>query len=202
MTIKPKYLRRIAVRPIGGVLLLGALLAATGGIAADDPIAKMQANDGNNGVLTSTTGGGHYLISGSLDVSFSFSAKQKTNGTANGHFRQSVELSGQLIEFHGRVTCVAVDPVNHRAWIGGVVTKNNSEHPNFTTEIHQPGKDVWFRVLDSGEGGNSEADRSTFLGFEGGGGIITSAEYCAAQIWPDDNDRTSPVTQGNIQVRP
>jgi hypothetical protein len=45
-------------------------------------------------------------------------------------------------------------------------------------------------------------DRTTFMGFEGGGGIITSEEYCDLQIWPDENARTSPVTQGDIQVRP
>lgn len=188
-------------RPVRVVFLSAALIAVSAGQAADDPIAAVQANDGNRGVVASTTGGGHYLIGGSLDVSFSLSAKQKADGSANGRFRQSVILADQLIEFHGRVTCVTVDSVNHRAWIGGVVTKNNSEHSSFTLDIHQPGRDVWFRVLDSGEG-NGDPDRSTFLGFEGGGGIITSQEYCDAAIWPDDNERTSPVTQGNIQVRP
>jgi len=167
-----------------------------------NPIAELQANDGDNGVTASSTGGGHFLVSGALDVTYSFSAKQKDDGTANGQFRFSVELGGLPIEFHGEVICLTVDPVNHRAWIGGVVTQNNSEHPSFTGEINEPGRDVWFRVLDSGEGGDSEMDRSTFLGFEGGGGIITSEEYCDLAIWPDDNERTSPVTQGNIQVRP
>lgn len=193
--------RRFVRRSARIVLLAATVIASTGIQAADDPIAAVQANDGNHGVVVSTTGGGHYLIGGSLDVSFSFSAKQKADGSANGQFRQSVVLSDQLIEFHGSVTCVTVDSVNHRAWIGGVVTKNNSEHPSFTTDIHQPGRDVWFRVLDSGEG-KGDPDRSTFLGFEGGGGIITSQEYCDIAIWPDDNARTSPVTQGNIQVRP
>lgn len=167
-----------------------------------NPITQAQANDGNNGVKASSTGGGHFLVSGSLDVTYSFSAKQKDDGTANGQFRFSVELGGLPIEFHGEVICLSVDSENGRAWIGGVVTQNNSEHPSFTGEINEPGRDVWFRVLDSGEGGDSEMDRSTFLGFEGGGGIITSEEYCDLAIWPDDNERTSPVAQGNIQVRP
>lgn len=202
MTYQLKLPGRCGAKSAAACVLLTTLAIAGTANAADDPIAALQAKDGQRGVVASTTGGGHYLISGSLDVSFSFSAKQKSDGSANGHFRQSVVLSDQLIEFHGRVTCVAVDSVNQRAWVGGVVTANNSEHPSFTTEIHQPGKDVWFRVLDSGEGNGAEPDRSTFLGFEGGGGIITSQEYCDAMIWPDDNERTSPVTQGNIQVRP
>jgi len=167
-----------------------------------NPIARAQANDGNKGVNASATGGGHFLVSGALDVTFAFSANQMEDGAGNGQFRFSVELGGLPIEFHGEVICLTVDSENHRAWIGGVVTQNRSEHPAFTTDIHQPGKDVWFRVLDSGQGGDSDMDRSTFLGFEGGGGIITSEEYCDLAIWPDENERTSPVTQGNLQVRP
>lgn len=182
---------------------LGLILAScfVGQVALADPIAEAQAEDGNQGVVISTTGGGHYLIGGAIDVKFSFSAKQKENGFATGQFRQSVVFNGELIDFHGEVTCLAVDSENGRAWIGGIVTQNNSEAPAFMTEIHEPGRDVWFRVLDNGEG-QADPDRSTFLGFEGAADIITSEEYCAAQIWPDGDARTSPVVQGNIQVRP
>lgn len=166
-----------------------------------NPISDAQAGDGTAGVVASTTGGGHLLVGGSIDVSFSFSAKQKADGAANGHMRFSTELGGLPIEFHGEVICVAVDAPNGRAWVGGVITANDSEHPSFTAEIHEPGKDIWFRVLDSGEGEGTEADRSTFVGFEGGGGIITSEEYCDSAIWPDDNERTSPIISGNIQIR-
>jgi len=106
------------------------------------------------------------------------------------------------VDFRGEVIFVAVDSVNNRAWIGGIVTRNRSEHPSFIGEIHQPGRDVWFRVLDERRGFGSGMDRSTFLGFEGAGGIITSDKYCDAQIWPDDNARTSPVIRGNIWVLP
>lgn len=178
-----------------------AILGLSGSIWAD-PISEAQAQDGDNGVRASATGGGHFLVSGVLDVAFSLSANQKDNGSANGQFRMSVELGGLPIDFHGEVICLTIDSANGRAWVGGIVTQNNSEHPSFTTPIHQPGRDVWFRVLDNGQGGDSDMDRSTFMGFEGGGGIITSEEYCELQSWPDENARTSPVTQGNIQVRP
>ena len=182
---------------LAGLVLLGVM-----GTLSADPISEAQAYDGSSGVTASTTGGGHFLISGTFDVGYSFSAVQKNGGAAQGQFRMSVELGGLPIDFHGEVICLAVDSGNGRAWIGGVVTQNNSEHPSFTTPIHEPGKDVWFRVLDRGEGSNAEMDRTTFMGFEGGGGIITSEEYCDLQIWPDENARTSPVTQGDIQVRP
>jgi len=147
------------------------------------------------------TGGGFLDFGGGLLVQSSFSAVQQGSGMdAVGQFRFSVELGGLPVEFHGRTTCLTVNAAEGRAWIGGVITQNNSTHPTFTTAVNEVGKDIWFRVLDSGEGSGSDPDRSTFVGFEGGGGIITSAEYCQAQIWPDDNERTVPQASGNIQV--
>jgi hypothetical protein len=154
------------------------------------------------GPAPSTTGGGHYLLQGAFDTKFSFSAIQHPDGSVSGQFRQSVEDAGLVIDFHGRVTCVAVDPVTHRAWVGGVVTQNRSTDPSVMTDIHEPGDDVWFRVVDYGEGNDAPPDRTSFLGFEGAAGILTSAEYCVRRIWPDDDARTHAVTSGNIQVRP
>ena len=147
------------------------------------------------------SGGGKLDFGGGLMVDFAFGSVQHGEGLdAQGQLRFSVTLGGELIEFHGRVTCLAVDADEGRAWIGGVVTQNNSTRASHTTPIHEVGKDIWFRVLDSGEG-QSHVDRATFVGFEGGGGIITSQEYCEAQIWPDDNARTQPVAAGNVQVK-
>lgn len=183
-----------------------AMLLAVAGLGCQNalspsvvPGAAGGSTAAGNGVELSATGGGQY--DAGVIVQFSMSATQRADGTAEGRFHHKTALGGLPIEFHGTVTCMAVDRANGRAWIGGVVTKNNSEHASFTTPIHDVGRDIWFRVLDSGEG-QSDADRTTFVGFEGGGGIATSAEYCAAQIWPNDppNDRTSPLTAGNIQV--
>lgn len=158
------------------------------------------------------TGGGVYLLSGTFEIDLTLYAERRADGTVFGNFRQSLTFQGQPIDFHGDVICFEIDSDNGRAWIGGVVRENFSTHPSFTTEIHQPGKDVWFRVLDSDldSDGDSdsdsdsdsemEPDRTTFLGFEGGGGIITSEEYCALQIWPDNNDRTHPMINGEINV--
>jgi hypothetical protein len=124
------------------------------------------------------------------------------DGRATGRFHvKADEGGGLLIDFSAEVTCLAVDPVNHRAWIGGVITKNGSTDPGLLTAIQEPGHDIWFRVLDADEGPGA-TDRTTFTGFEGGGGIASSAAYCAAQIWPADNARTWPVVRGHISVRP
>jgi hypothetical protein len=136
-----------------------------------------------------------------VDVSFVFSAiKVGSRGVGALHFKTAID--GQAIEFLGKVTCLAIDRVNNRAWVGGVVLKNGSTHPGFTTAIHQPGRDIWFRVVDYGAGTAPVADRTTFVGFEGGAGIITSEEYCAVKPWPDEppDARTNAILSGNITV--
>lgn len=167
-----------------------------------DPSALQVLASPGVGVQGSATGGGHFFI-GALDIQFSMSAIQTDpDGTATGRAHHSVELGGELVEFYSEVTCVTFDPDTGRAWIGGVVTQNNSTHPSFTGDTHEVGDDIWWRVVDYGEGGNAaQADRSTFVGFENDAGIITSREYCDEQIWPDGDARTNAVTQGNIQVR-
>lgn len=157
--------------------------------------------DDDDDQQASAEGRGHYDIQG-LDVVFDFEAEQRRNGKAKGEFRiRADEGGGLLIDFSGKVTCLAVDPVNHRAWIGGVVKRNRSTDPDLLTEIHQHSRDIWFRVLDMGRG-EGVIDRSTFVGFQGAAGFQTSADYCAGRPWPDDNARTWPVTTGGIKVRP
>jgi hypothetical protein len=153
----------------------------------------------NTGVEGSTTGGGHYLLQNAFDTQFAFSAVLHGDGSASGNFHQRLESGTGTVDFKGRVTCMAIDPANHRAWVGGVIEKNESTDPSFLAPQHQVGHDIWFRVLDNGEAG-AAPDRTTFVGFEGV--IPSSAAYCHDRIWPDDNARTWPVTSGNITVRP
>ena len=162
-------------------------------------IGSGRASAGVNGVQASASGGGHYLLQGLYDTKFSFSA----NENGNGELRVFVDFGGAdgTASFAGVVTCMASDPATGRAWIGGVITQNNSTSPDYQVDITQPGRDIWFRVLDSGEGAAANADRTSFVGFTGSAGIQTSAEYCAARIWAAGNARTHAVTSGNIQVR-
>ncbi len=182
--------------------LLAVTLCAAPAFADDDDLNELL---GESGDKVSAKADGVYGIAGTT-ATLSLKAKQKNGKPAEGSFRQTLVFQGLLIDFVNEVTCMAVDAANGRAWIGGVVTENNSDHPAFTTSIHEPGKDVWFRVLDTGPS-SAEADRTTFLGFEGAAGIITSEEYCRERIWPgppDDvpNARTNALTEGKIKVKP
>jgi hypothetical protein len=176
------------------VILLGAMMIAimrlTPAVIAGPPSSfEIEAR---------ASGGGHYLVAGTLDVQFAFSAVQYANGTVAGVFHDSTNDGLGLVDFDADVTCLAVDREQGRAWIGGVITANRSTSPDFTDAVHQPGHDIWFRVLDSGRQEDRQ-DLRTFDGFEGA--IPSSAVYCATRPWPPDNARTWPVTRGNINVR-
>lgn len=180
----------------------GAVLILAGCDASPEPVGLETDTEPlfSRGVTATATGGG--VFDAGIPVSFAFGAVQTdADGSARGQLRFSAESQGLTVEFHGEVTCTTSDLEHGRAWIGGVITRNGSDHPAFTDEIHDVGKDIWFRVVDYGEGdGAPQPDRTTFVGFEGDGEIITSPEYCETQPWPDDDARTGPVLDGNIQV--
>lgn len=169
--------------------------------APDSPdVAVRTAARGTDGA---TSGGGKAMLpAGFSALSFSFGANNFADGRATGHFQQLYETASGTVDFAGKVTCVSVDAVNGRAWVGGVITRNSSTHPSMNAAIHQVGRDVWFRVLDGGEGRNANPDRTTVFGFEGAAGFITSADYCAGQPWAANDANTWEVITGNIQVRP
>lgn len=179
---------------------LMAIVLVSGCDSSTDPNAQLQASHNELSAPHATQGGGHYLLQGAFPMQFSMAAVLQPDGSATGQFHHKGDVGGVWVDVQGEVTCAAVDPVTNRAWVGGVVTKNTSD-PGLQDAIHQPGRDVWFRVVDYGEGANAPADRTSFLGFEGAAGIIRSIDYCAARIWPAGDARTHAVTSGNIQVR-
>ena len=171
------------IRRLPALLVLAVMLAASPASAA-----------GANGP-SRATGGGSFLFLGAtpnIPMQFSFSAVAHADRSASGSFHHFYVSDGFTYEFWGTVTCVTVatvDAENRRAWVGGVLTKVSSTDPEVGLFA---GDEAWFRVLDSTAG-----DRSTAMGFVG---FESSAEYCEIQIWPDDNARTHPVTEGQIKV--
>lgn len=158
-----------------------------------------------NGVQYSVNGGGIVDFSAAAvgNGYFSFNAVVKGDGRVEGRFHQRRETGATVVDFSGIVTCLTVDAALGRARIGGMVTENRSTNPNFLTENHQVGDDVWFRVQDGGEGADA-VDASTSYGFKPTL-VNTSAEYCALPFtglpWWNPAS-TFPLLSGNIQIRP
>ena len=161
------------------------------------------ASVASNAVESKTSGEGlAQLPAGFTTMAFAFSARVKADGSASGNFTEKYASANGIVDFDGEVTCVGFDPVNNRAWVGGVITRNGSTNPAMQTAIHQVGRDVWFRVVDNGEGSGAANDRTTVYGFTGAGGITTSAQYCATKPWAAGDVNTWAVIEGNIQVKP
>jgi hypothetical protein len=165
------------IRRLPALVILAVALVA--------PPSAMGAGD-----LSRTTGGGSFLYADTIPMQFSFAAVANADGSASGSFHHFYVDGGFTYDFWGTVTCVTFDAVNHRAWVGGVLTKVTSTDPEVGLAA---GDDAWFRVLDSPDG-----DRSTAMGFVGA--IESSKAYCEMQIWPEGNARTHPVTEGQIKV--
>lgn len=170
--------------------VLAALAIACGPTAPGGSKTIETAETG--GVTEKVTGGGQFVHPLFGTVTFAFVAIRHADGRVSGRFLQNQHDLGFV--YKGDVTCLAVDPINHRAWIGGVLTHSNDPDP-----VTQVGDDAWFRVLDSGKADDA-SDRSTFMGFEMPPPLDTSEHYCQAQIWPEGNARTWPVVQGNIVI--
>jgi len=180
-------MKRLRARPFEFLLIAAVAIALTASVHAAKP------ESGNAAV-----GAGHFLVADTLDVQFVFIAVQHKDGHVTGAFHHRTNDGLGDVDFEAKVTCVSVDPLLGRAWVGGVITKNSSTSPDFMQPHQQPGHDIWFRVLEGDEALN-QGSRSTFIGFEGV--IPSSAVYCATRPWPDDNARTWPVTQGHVIVR-
>ena len=132
-------------RWVGG--LLGALALGCSEPTAPAPGTGLQPTDDgmvdHRGVQQLVTGGGQFVHPDFGTVTFAYVAVRHRNGRVSGRFLQYQPFFGFI--YAGDVTCFAVDEVNDRAWVGGVLTHSNDPDP--VTEI---GDDAWFRVLDTG----------------------------------------------------
>jgi hypothetical protein len=189
-----RFARTLGVLACLGLIACDVPHPSSPASVADPRLQRTAADDEHFG---SVSGTGQYSING-LIVSFTLAAAVEKNGKGEGEFTLFAdEGDGLTVSFAGKVICLAIDAENHRAWIGAKIKDNSSTDPTLQAEIHKQSRDIWFRVLDEASG-----DRSTFVGFEGSAGFITSEEYCAGRPWPADNARTWPVVSGGLSIVP
>lgn len=183
---------------VAGAALLSAACSDT--TPTSPPVDRLLDPQASAALGQSALAWGHgqaTLSVGPHDVSFL--AVKGPFGRATGWFRHFVSTASGTVDFTGIVTCMSVDAGLGRAWIAGKVLQNKSTRPDFMTAIHEPGDDIWFRVLDGGWRPSDPPDRTTIPGFEGGAGIITSQQYCDQRPW--SADPTGVLSSGRIDVR-
>jgi hypothetical protein len=188
--------------------LLPIACEKTSDVSGPGPGSESAFSTGANGVSAIVSGAGHFIDNQNPDIAWKFAltaVQRDPSGEADGTYHFAGSLDGLAIEFRARVTCMIADPETGRAWIGGVVTDNNSEVPSFRDgAIFQVGQPTWMRVADYGEGENApEPDRTTRIFFTGSGGFQSAEEFCVSGFWPivDGVQRiTSTLLSGHIQV--
>ena len=145
-------------------------------------------------ILATVTGSGHVMrnLTGEDELTtFSYNATQRADGTAHGEYEYHFRAADFFI--HGTVTCASV--AGNAGWVGGVIDKIVSGDPADQSLV---GTEIWWRVVDNGEGSNAAADLTTSLLFAIPGLPITAASWCLNQ---DVRGVLRDVLHGNILVR-
>ncbi|MFN1834486.1 lectin-like protein [Balneola sp. MJW-20] len=139
-------------------------------------------------VVDRVTGSGHFNLGPEGEEAlrtFSFTAHKYENGVVAGEY-QLKSRSGEVKE-HGDVTCLSVSEDGTRAWIGGIIERND---PNASIE----GSEIVFIVEDNGQGMADSPDKLSLRAtFEPGGAAI----ICNDQL---NFVPLNEIEKGNISI--
>jgi hypothetical protein len=139
----------------------------------------------------SATGFGELRDDGlNLRQTLAFSAIQHPDGTVTGqaeyHIVRDDPNFGENTRFHVEVNCLNINPDGKTATISGVVKNASDPQANGATAI--------FRVRDNGEGNGNEADGVT--------PVFLLAPSLNRNCFVVTGIQPTPITAGNVQVRP
>ena len=182
-----------------GLIMTGVAIWAGGAVSVAPmenagSIGIVQNSAAASPVVAQVMGSGHVLrnLTGDDELTtFSYSAVARADGTAQGEYEYHFRAADFFI--HGTVTCATVS--GNAGWVGGVIDSIVSADPADQSLV---GTEIWWRVVDNGEGANRPPDQTTSLLFAVQGLPITAASWCR-----DQNVRgvLRDVLNGNIQVR-
>jgi hypothetical protein len=182
-----------------GLIMTGIAIWATCAVPAQpmasaDSTEIAQISAAASPVVARVMGSGHVMrnLTGEDELTtFSYNAVARADGTAHGEYQYHFRAADFFI--HGTVTCASTS--GNAGWVGGVIDRIVSGDPADQSLV---GTEIWWRVVDNGEGADNAADLTTSLLFAVPGLPITAASWCR-----DQNVRgvLRDVLDGNIQVR-
>lgn len=125
------------------------------------------------------------------DRSFSFNAQERKDGTVTGSGVLQIPIQGEPgnVDIHFDIDCLNSDGTN--AIMTGTVTKST---------VWPVGWEVWFKVVDNGEGANASGPDQMTLLF---GGEPEEIDDCLVDytVLEPEEVLLYDVTAGNVQVK-
>jgi len=187
ITNKLNIMRYLSVTSV--ILLL--LLSATG---CNEEVAPTENSSASLNVDGSLNKGGRPSANGQAILSeedlfgyfqnFSFQARENQDGSITGSIEFNCRIPGSG-RVHGTIDCMTIE--DNQATISGFATHSDIEG-------YPPGSLFWFRVVDNGEGNNSDPDQ--FSDVWG----VSEGRPCTDNLpWLYD---MFDIEHGNIQVNP
>lgn len=140
----------------------------------------------------SASGGGNWILDFfGLEVGnvLAFNAKRSDDGRVQGQWEYQQTFLGEVLRFHGNVTCIEVYDDGTLAKFGGLITRSND--PGIPAGLFG-----WFSVEDNGDGSSGTLDGSSIIGV---GDEQANEDFCASDA-PPNPLFFADVTNGNISV--
>ena len=114
---------------------------------------------------------------------FSFHARENRDGIITGSFEVKARDENLPGRMHGTIDCLTID--GNIATMSGVATHS-------TFEAWPEGTPIWFRVVDNGEGNNSDPDEFSDIA------LLNNSFPCEETLI----NALIPIENGNVQVKP
>lgn len=115
-------------------------------------------------------------------ASFTFDANYTRSGPVTGNITYTVFLDEGKIDLTAKVVCGHYDMDTKRAWVGGTVSENRSNHSEYKDGDYATGGNLWFRFEES-ETHPEPAAQITDMTF---GGKDGAKAFCDAKAWSED----------------
>ncbi|MFK8014828.1 MAG: hypothetical protein AB8G17_05275 [Gammaproteobacteria bacterium] len=131
-------------------------------------------------------------------ASFEFDANYTSSGAVTGRIDYTVFLDEGKIELNAKVTCGHYDMTTKRAWVGGEVKANRSNHAEYKDGRFAVGQPVWFRFEES-ETHPDPAAQISDLRFAGDDGFDNAKSFCDEKPWSTDG-LTDLSSQGAVII--
>jgi hypothetical protein len=116
---------------------------------------------------------------------FKYDVFYRSGGVVNGTAEYTTFLDEGKVDLTVELDCGVFDVETKRAWFGGKISDNRSNHSEYKDGRYAKGGQAWFRFEESMTHPEPPAQVAD-IRFAGDDGFETAAEFCKAKPWSND----------------